>query len=36
VYGLESICYNGPLGHRYYVNSLAQILSQVCLFINSF
>lgn len=27
--GIESIAYDGVLGHRYYVNSLAQIISQV-------
>ncbi|KAJ7861865.1 hypothetical protein B0H13DRAFT_1454030, partial [Mycena leptocephala] len=26
--GIESIAYNGALGHKYYVNSLAQIISQ--------
>ncbi|KAJ2936113.1 hypothetical protein H1R20_g977, partial [Candolleomyces eurysporus] len=26
--GIESILYNGALGHRYFVNSLAQILAQ--------
>ncbi|KIM36126.1 hypothetical protein M413DRAFT_31880 [Hebeloma cylindrosporum] len=26
--GIDSICYNGALGHRYYVNSLEQIVSQ--------
>ncbi|KAJ7633334.1 hypothetical protein DFH06DRAFT_1004418 [Mycena polygramma] len=26
--GIESIPYNGALGHKYYVNSLAQIISQ--------
>jgi hypothetical protein len=28
--GVESIQYDGALGHRYYVNSLAQIIAQVC------
>lgn len=28
---IESIPYNGALGHKYYVNSLAQIIAQVCL-----
>jgi hypothetical protein len=27
--GIESIAYNGALGHKYYVNSLAQIIAQV-------
>jgi hypothetical protein len=27
--GIESIAYNRALGHKYYVNSLAQIISQV-------
>ncbi|KAJ7821505.1 hypothetical protein B0H13DRAFT_2241737 [Mycena leptocephala] len=26
--GIESIAYNGALGHKYYVNSLAQIIAQ--------
>jgi hypothetical protein len=29
LYGVDSVCYNGPLGHRYYVNILSQIISQV-------
>lgn len=28
-YGVETIKYDGPLGHRYYVNNLAQMLAQV-------
>lgn len=28
--GVESISYNGALGHRYFVNSLSQIIAQVC------
>ncbi|RXW14525.1 hypothetical protein EST38_g11326 [Candolleomyces aberdarensis] len=28
LYGIESIEYQGALGHRYYVNSLSQILAQ--------
>ena len=35
VYGIESVCHNEPLGHRYYVNSLTQILSQVRARLNS-
>lgn len=31
IYGVETIKYDGPLGHRYYVNNLAQMLSQVCI-----
>jgi hypothetical protein len=27
--GIETIAYNGALGHKYYVNSLAQIIAQV-------
>lgn len=27
--GIDSIPYNGALGHKYYVNSLAQIIAQV-------
>lgn len=32
--GIESIAYDGALGHRYYVNSLSQIIAQVidCIF----
>ena len=30
--GIDSICYDSALGHRYYVNSLEQIVSQVCSF----
>ncbi|KAJ7133509.1 hypothetical protein C8R44DRAFT_829315 [Mycena epipterygia] len=26
--GIESIAYDGALGHKYYVNSLAQIIAQ--------
>ncbi|KAJ7436671.1 hypothetical protein B0H11DRAFT_1754574 [Mycena galericulata] len=26
--GIESIAYNGALGHKYYVNNLAQIIAQ--------
>ena len=29
--GIDSIKYKGALGHTYYVNSLAQIIAQVCL-----
>jgi hypothetical protein len=29
--GVDSIKYKGALGHTYYVNSLAQIVAQVCL-----
>lgn len=28
--GIDSIPYKGALGHNYYVNSLSQIISQVC------
>lgn len=28
--GIESIPYKGALGHNYFVNSLAQIIAQVC------
>jgi hypothetical protein len=28
--GIDSIKYKGALGHTYYVNSLAQIIAQVC------
>lgn len=28
--GIDSIAYNGALGHKYYVNSLPQIIAQVC------
>lgn len=27
--GVDSIAYDGALGHRYFVNSLAQIIAQV-------
>jgi hypothetical protein len=27
--GIDSIPYDGALGHKYYVNSLAQIIAQV-------
>lgn len=27
--GIDSIAYDGALGHKYYVNSLAQIIAQV-------
>lgn len=27
--GIQSIPYDGALGHKYYVNSLAQIIAQV-------
>lgn len=27
--GVESIRYNGALGHKYYVNNMAQIIAQV-------
>lgn len=30
LYGIDSIPYKGALGHNYYVNSLAQIIAQVC------
>lgn len=33
VCGIETLEYEGALGHRYYVNSLAQILAQVTQFI---
>ncbi|KAE9396390.1 hypothetical protein BT96DRAFT_824723, partial [Gymnopus androsaceus JB14] len=26
--GIDTLCYDGALGHRYYVNSLAQIIAQ--------
>lgn len=29
--GIDTLCYDGALGHRYYVNSLAQIIAQVCI-----
>ncbi len=29
--GIESIRYEGALGHRYYLNSLSQIIAQVSL-----
>ncbi|KAF6747885.1 hypothetical protein DFP72DRAFT_821319 [Ephemerocybe angulata] len=28
LYGIDTLCYDGPLGHRYYVNSLSQIIAQ--------
>lgn len=28
--GIRSIPYDGALGHRYYVNSLADLIQQVC------
>lgn len=28
--GIESIHYKGPLGHVYYANDLAMIITQVC------
>jgi hypothetical protein len=30
VCGIETIPYNGALGHKYFVNNLAQIIAQVC------
>lgn len=30
LYGIDSIPYKGALGHNYFVNSLAQIIAQVC------
>lgn len=35
VCGIETVGYNGKLGHRYYVNNLAQILAQVKYFVLS-
>jgi hypothetical protein len=29
LYGIKSTCYEGSLGHRYYLNSIANIISQV-------
>lgn len=34
--GIESIPYDGALGHKYYVNNLAEIIAQVCAGINKF
>lgn len=31
--GIDSIPYDGALGHKYYVNSLSQIIAQVCMFL---
>jgi hypothetical protein len=28
--GIETLAYDGKLGHRYHINNLAQILAQVC------
>lgn len=30
LYGIQTIKYKGALGHTYYTNSLADIISQVC------
>lgn len=29
LYGIQTIAYDGPLGHRYYVNDMSQIIAQV-------
>ena len=29
--GIDTIPYDGKLGHRYYVNNVSQILAQVCI-----
>jgi hypothetical protein len=29
--GIDTIIYDGKLGHHYYVNNMSQILAQVCI-----
>lgn len=36
VCGIETIAYDGRLGHRYHVNNLSQILAQVSVFSDLF
>jgi len=31
LYGIQTHCYEGALGHIYYVNSLADQIAQVCI-----
>lgn len=31
LYGIQTIKYKGAMGHTYYVNSLADIIAQVCI-----
>ena len=33
--GIQTIPYDGALGHRYYVNSLSDIIAQVCFFLKT-